>query len=282
MELVFNELSISPLSNNKYSANDKMVLFSMAVAEARRKGFRHIRTAYSSSEINLAANYTLHNWLFDKEFPEIYRSLFYGMFVQPFINEEDEETEDKYIEASYFFEDINNGITKQECLGLASAYLSESLLISFQSSPSWLNNILKIIIEKDSDFLTDDVFNVFSNNCFNAPTITTFVENIGNLSLIETEIHPDNKHIHLADHHGKDELEELCNRLKYNRFVIEIRSMEWCRGKCNDFIKKFHPDGTVEIVLYKTDSKYALLVKTTGRNLRETKAIAEILSEEYS
>lgn len=39
MELMYNELSVDPLSPDKYAANAKMKLFSETVAEARQKGF---------------------------------------------------------------------------------------------------------------------------------------------------------------------------------------------------------------------------------------------------
>ena len=53
MELAFNEISQTPLLDDKYQANKRMLLFSKAVAEARKKGFRNIRTHYSAAEINL-------------------------------------------------------------------------------------------------------------------------------------------------------------------------------------------------------------------------------------
>jgi hypothetical protein len=58
-----------------------------------------------------------------------------------------------------------------------------------------------------------------------------------------------------------------------------MRSTNWGG---NAFIRKVHKEGIIEIVLFKTERQYALLVKTTGRNLRETKAIAEILDGHYS
>lgn len=282
MELAFNELSQVPVLDDKYKANERMVLLSKTVAEARKRGFRNIRTHFSASEIKLTCNYTVHNWLFDKEFSFEHRSIFYDMFVQPFIKEGDEEIEEKYIEAYYFFEDAQNNIGKQECLGLASAFLNETLAISLQNNPAWLKNILKITVEKECVEEIADVHHVFSKECFHTSTIAGFIESISTLSLAETQMLPDNKPIHLAEHHGKQELGDLCDRLKHNPQVTEMRSMEWCRGKCNDFIRKVHTDGVVEIVLYKTDRKYALWVQTTGRNLRETKAIAEILTEKYS
>ena len=46
------------------------------------------------------------------------------------------------------------------------------------------------------------------------------------------------------------------------------------------FIKRVRENGLIEIVLPWTDKGYGMVVKTTGRNLRETKRIAEIIEEE--
>ena len=52
MEMIFNELSIFPLAANVHEANIKMVKFSNAVADARKKGFRNIRSYLNSNEID--------------------------------------------------------------------------------------------------------------------------------------------------------------------------------------------------------------------------------------
>ena len=278
MELAFNEISRSPLLDDKYKANERMLILSKTVAEARKKGFRNIRTHFSTDEIKLTNDYSIHNWLFDKEFPSDNRAVFYDMFVQPFIREGDDEIEEMFIEANYYFEDSENNIPKQECLGLTSAYLSETLAISFQSSPAWLKNTLKIIIEKGEESFQDVVKNVYSRECFNQNLIIDFVDNIGTLNLVETPIIPNDKKIHLTSHHGKKELNELWNLLKSSPFVIEGISIEWGG---NSFYKNPKRDGKLDIVHLKSDRRYALQIQTTGRNLRETVEIAKRLEEQF-
>lgn len=278
MELAFNEISLIPLLDDKYKANERMLLFSKTVAGARKKGFRNIRTHFSASEIKLTNDYSLHNWLFDKDFPAENRVVFYDMFVQPFIKEDNDEIEEKFIEANYYFEDCENKIDKQKCLGLTSAYLSETLAISFQSSSAWLKNTLKIIVKKGEEELQDDVNHIYSKECFNVDSIIDFVENISTLNLIETDIIPNNKKIHLTSHHGQKELNELWNRIKNSPFVIEAMSIEWGG---NTFYKNPKKDGKLDIVHVKSDSRYALQIQTTGRSLRETIEIAKRLAEQY-
>jgi hypothetical protein len=279
MELLFNELSTISLSSDKYQANDKMKTFAETTVTARQKGFRKIRSHYDSHEIELATDYSLYNWLTDKSVPEVYRNYLYGMIILPFIREEDEAIEDKYIEANYSFEDLENEIKKTECLGLASAYLYETLSISLQSGKAWAKNILQISIETNSIARTEEIKNIFSKECFNVASISAFTEQLGDVTLEQSNILPDEKKIHLADHHGTNELNAVWAKLKLSPYVIEGRSTDW-GGK--RFIRKIEKNGVVEIVLVDSDRQYALWVQTTGRNLRETKAIAEILEKRYS
>lgn len=282
MELIFNELSIEPLAENVFTANDRMMTFAQAVGEARKNGFNIIRSNFFAYQIQLTANYTFNDWLINKQIPQEYRDLLYGMITPPFINEDDEEIEDQYLESNYFFEDVVNNYYKKECLGLASAYLYETLSISFDSLSIWMQTQLQIIIETGQSTTTGNVFNVYSKASFEQQVISDFVESISEIELQETELSPEDKNVRIADHHGIQELQQLCNQLKYSPYVTEMRSMEWCRGRCNNFIKKCHRNGVIEIVLYKTERKYSLWVQSTGRTLRETEAIAELLEERYS
>ncbi|MCG8319767.1 MAG: hypothetical protein MI921_09725 [Cytophagales bacterium] len=280
MELMLNELSISPPSSDKYQANDKMIQFAQTVNQARQKGFKNIRSHHHTSDIVLTDGYSLYNWLNNKEVPEDYRNFLYGTIVLPFIKDEDEEIADQYIEANFSFEDITHGYPKTECLGLAAAHLYETLSISFASAPVWCRIQLPLIIEKDQVLNTEQVFNLFSIQSFKDAGLAAFVENLGNIELQETTIKPEDKKITLfGDHHGKKELQALCDKLKNDPFVKEMRSTGFGGTQ---FIRKIYSNGAIEIALTKTDSRYALWVQTTGRNYRETAAIAERLKERYS
>jgi len=279
MELVFNELSIFPLSENNFKANDKMKQFAITVAEARKRGYRNIRSYHTVHEIHLANEYTIFQWLNNKDVSEVERNFLYGMIIQPFIHDEDELIEERYIYSNYYFEDLENGFEKQECVGLATAYLYETLSISISSSNAWIKSILPILIEKDDLVTSENVLNVSSQVSFEVTEIKNLIENSGEVNLVETNIEPNDKKIHLADHHGKAELLALCNKLKLNPFVIEMRSTNWGGNK---FIRDTFSDGVVEIVLINSQRKYALWVQTTARNIRETKAIAKVLEEKYS
>lgn len=279
MELLFNELSILPLSSDKYLANEKMKSFSETVATARKKGFRNIRSHYAAYQIGLSENYNLQEWLQCKDIPEIYRNNLYGMIILPFIKEEDEAIEAEYIESEYYFEDKINGIPKTKCLGLASAYLYEMPTISFASLSVWKNNILQIIIETAEQSKIEPVLNIATKESFDDEAIIFFVENIGELILDQTPIAPDEKKYNISTHHGIKELTDFWKKLKLSPYVIEMHSTDW-GGK--RFIRKIEKTGAIEIVLTDSQRQYAMWIQTTGKNWRETKTIAELLEEEYS
>ena len=279
MELLFNELSIIPLSENQHTANEKMKLFSEAVAVARKNGFRNIRSHYAAYQIELSEHYNLHDWLNNKSVSEIYRNNLYGMIIQPFINEDDEEIETEYLESEYLFEDEPSGIAKTECLGLASAYLYETPAISFASLSVWENKILQIIIRNGDVISTGNVLNISKKESFAENEIITFIEDQSEIFLEKTTIEPDSKKYHFSHHHGTKELTNFWKRLKYSPYVIETRSTEWGGKK---FIRKIDKTGVLEIVLTDSERQYALWVQTTGKNYRETRAIAEILKEDFS
>lgn len=276
---MYNELSENALSSDRFAANSKMQLFSETVAEARQNGFRFIRSHHASNQIQLSSDYTLYDWLNNREVSEILRNNMYGMLVLPFIKDEDDEVAAHYVEADYFFEDTANGIAKTNCAGLAAAHLYETLSVSLQSSPAWMKNSLDITIEANGNSNIHQVNNVFSKACFLQPAIGDVVENLGELDLQETAIEIPDKHIHLTSHHGQQELTALWNKLKNSPYVEEGLSIEW-GGK--RFIRKTYANGKIEIIDNSSDEGYALLIQTTGRNLRETNAIAEILKERYS
>ena len=278
MELMYNELSIDALSPDKYAANDKMKLFSETVAEARQRGFRNIRSHHDANQIQLATGYTLYDWFNNKDVSEVLRNNMYGMLILPFISDEDEEVVAHYVAADYYFEDAVNGIGRTSCLGLAAAHLYETLSVSLQSGPTWTRNLLDITVEVNGASTTEHVNNVFSRGCFVIAAISTMVDNLGELDLQETPIAINDKAIHLTSHHGQQELNALWNKLKKSPYVTDALSIEW-GGK--RFIRKTYSSGAIEIVDNSTDEGYALLVQTTGRNMRETDAIAEILKERY-
>lgn len=277
MEIMFNELSACSYSSNKYEAFERMTQFVKAFIKSRDFGFKRIRSSLSVSEIHLTDDYTVVSWLNDRSISRDLKSFMYGSIIIPFINDADVKIEDQFIEADFFYK--RNEDEKESCLGLAAAYLYELPSISLNSAEEWQRNLLSILIEKDCTSEEHQIPNVFSESCFSNESISVFIENLGEVELIESPLKPDEKDIQLSDHHGKKELRAFCDKLKHNQYITSMRSTNWGG---NTFIRKIHKNGVIEITLQNTDRKYALNIQTTGRNYRETEAIAQKIRERYS
>ena len=62
-----------------------------------------------------------------------------------------------------------------------------------------------------------------------------------------------------------------------------LKRILWAYGLISTtYIDKIKPGGTIDIVLFWTDRGLSMRVKTTGRNIQETQAIADILKRKYS
>lgn len=206
-----------------------------------------------------------------------------GARQYPTFKTEDSWAEDKYLTGNYYFEDLTNGVSKIGCIGLAAAHIYTAVAISFASSKAWMNNTLRITnILEDETTIPVAVNNIFSEGCITVDTISTFVENYSTLELEESSLLPENKKVHLRDDHGKDILEAFAKKLVRSPFVNAIINSLPFNQYATSFIKKPHPNGLIEVVLYWEDKGYGMVIQSTGRNLRETNEIARILTENFT
>lgn len=74
---------------------------------------------------------------------------------------------------------------------------------------------------------------------------------------------------------------ELSKKIIQSPYVIGIVNSLPFNPSERKFIKRIRANGNIEIVLTDTDKGLGLVVKTTGRNIRETKLIAQILQKKY-
>jgi hypothetical protein len=69
----------------------------------------------------------------------------------------------------------------------------------------------------------------------------------------------------------------LADKLVKSPYVIKVVNSLPFNPQKKHFINEIYPDGKVEIILTWTDEGFGLLVQTTGRNMQETKKIADII-----
>ena len=282
MEMMYNELSATPLSNNKHLANQKVAKLIDCYKAARLHGFKKIRFPKQFQDIEIAGGYSLLHWLNETNQRNL-KDLILGEKTYPFINEEDTWAEDEYLKHHFYFEDATYQIVKTECQGLSAAHIYDTLSVGFSEAPPWRKNTIFItkVNEETPAAESVGVNNVFSADCFKHQETSAFLEKISKVVLIESPLPPSKKQIRLRDDHGTDVLRAFARRIISSPHVNGIvNSLPW-NNKTTNFIRRVYPNGLIEAVLHWTDKGLGMVIQTTGRNLRETEKIAGLLEKEY-
>lgn len=281
MELIFNELSLQPSVEDTHTANVLVEKLIKTYSQAKSRGFKRIRFHQVFEEIALLDGYTFSDWLSNTT-NRTFKDLLLAAKVYPFINEEDEWAEIEYLKRRYFFE--NEFIEKIEPQGLAAAVIYEMLAISLDTHKYWQQYQLPVLIKEENSEGTlpvKNVNNVCEANDFESSAIQDFIGSISTPVLEPSVLAFNQKEIHLRDDHGKDKLEKFGKRLLQSEYIVSVINSLPFNPRATNLIRKIYADGKIEIVLYWEDKGYGLVIQTTGRNIHETKLIAEAIAEEY-
>jgi len=275
MELVFNELSILPLVDDFPGCYSRIRQFVETYKTAESHGFKRVRFQQTFDQIMLRSDYTLSDFIRDPR-ARIFLNILLAIYRHPFINDGSEE-EDKYIQNNFFI--MKDG-KKLSVHGLAAAYLYHTIGIGFHSEPFWDQILFSLQIEGVEN-RTEKILSVSCPEHFVEQVFLDWKEQNAEVCLIECDIYFTEKNISLRDDHGKDVLLNFAKRLIKSPYVIEVVNSLPYNQFVSNFIRKIKHGGLIEIILTNTDRGLGLVVKTTGRNYKETKEIAKILQREF-
>lgn len=104
MDIIFNELSFSPESQDHHAARMLMedLLRSCKAAAPYMENMKlRVNSSFFTSEIT--PEYTVTDWLGDAAVSHTLKSLLLGLKRTPYIDEDDENQEEKFIRNTYFW-----------------------------------------------------------------------------------------------------------------------------------------------------------------------------------
>ena len=277
MDLIFNELSFLHIAEDKYNARDIMKNLLHSCKLAKKLGtFGGLRVRPDFFVTDLAENYTVNNWLTDHSVPRNYINLLLTWKRYPYINENDESIEDRFIQNYYYL--AAPGVADLHGLeveGLAVAFLYNTLAISLASNVFWRQTKINLLERIGSNEQTVQVRHVSSSD--HIQEHKDWVVSCRPVELVESKLAETEKEISLRDDHGKDILQIFSQRLLHSPYVEKVINSLPFNPHDRNFIKNIFPDGKIEIVLIWADRGLGCVLQTTGRNLQETKKIADIL-----
>lgn len=280
-DLFFNDLSQNQFTKDKIQIVNRITAFANLIKKVSdRMGYEvKLKTENGISGIELYENQTLEQFFcYNIRELRTLASYLRSKIRRPYIMPNSIE-EDNYCYYSFYL--IKND-RKEKPEGLTSAYLHESIAIGFLSESFWNNCKFKLIKKSELEESECDVFCISEESHLKNPDIEKWFDDNSKLELIATTIDSAKKSIKLRDDHGKDILFDLAKRLVNCEYVEKIINSLKFNSHETNFIRSVKENGIVEIVKTDTDAGYGLVVKTTGRNRKETKAIAEILRKKYS
>jgi len=276
-QLFLNEASIRPLAPDFDGAWGRLNGFIQTYKKRPVGTFEsRICSECYLGDIQLTPDMNLQTFASDTRGRNI-GALLLGLTKHPYIDDGSRQV-DEYLQSRFTISKDNQTIDVQ---GIAAAHLHDSVAIGFASETYWQNVVFTLTVTTDGNERNFDVLCVSSPEHFEAPVVKMWVEDRAEIVLVESAISCAQKTVRLRDDHGREKLLSVAARLIRCPYVVEIVNSLPFNPQERKVVRSVSNAGLVEMVLTKTDAGYGLVVRTTGRNERETRRIAEILVEEY-
>lgn len=221
----------------------------------------------TSCRISSEDNHKLHQMI--QSMPDFLniRNFYFSFFRSPYESDEVENEQNEYFEHEWLY----NG---KSCIGLPLAVILNSASLSIYE-PDWGDAF--VYITRDNDACDVRNISIEQHVDIHIPQIQVS----GELELVESDLQIEDKKISLRDDHGIDVLMDFSKRLIRCPYVIGVINSLPFNSHERKFIKRIRDEGLIEIVLPWTDKGYGIVVKTTGRTIKETEMIGKIIMEKY-
>ncbi|HPM11915.1 MAG TPA: hypothetical protein PK734_00315 [Bacteroidales bacterium] len=283
MELVFNEISFLPYSENETALKECFISMLKLYDKTKTEyGYKHLVFPSNIGEIKVTSEKTFAQWAFSIPHQGEKNKILSVPFVRPFAND---LLEEKIKELhKYYYSNNEADIYEEFCIGLATAFLKQRIAISLATHDCWDKPKItfKEIINDDFETNVISVNNIASESHLKDKIVQNELMYSGVLTLEKCTIPVENKAIKLSgDHHGNQKLEAFAKKLFKSEYVVSVINNIDFSPKAIKLIKNIFHDGKIEIVLHWESAGYGMVIQTTGKNYRETEAIAEILRQEF-
>ncbi|MDR1182214.1 MAG: hypothetical protein LBL13_09595 [Bacteroidales bacterium] len=282
MYLVFNELSFLEYKNSSELLGNFIAMGNIFNKAKDTYGFTHLLFPCNLSVIQVTQEQKFVEWLGGLNTGEKNKICAIANkrpFTEDYLGDKKDET------LKYYFVSAALNIEQEYCDGLATADIMDIPSISLTHNEIWKNRNLKIFKETDDVENPESVFvhNVASDEVLLCDDFKDFCESISNIELVPATLSFEERkrNIHFRDDHGTDVLQKFAERIIRNDYVEAVINSLPFNNKTSRFIRRVYKSGLIEIVLHWEDSGFGMVIQTTGRNYRETEAIANILKEEF-
>lgn len=281
MEAVFNELSVFPKGERK-DVSVRLNAFLTLVKRAGEEGYTAIRCPENGpSSVEFTDEYSLSDYIYE-DTRDKKRILLLSIIKKPYFQSDSLE-ESTYVNGNFWLK--KNETERISTIGLAAAFLRDTFALNLQTSKFWCDNKYQTLmiegvgLPKEAKVLTLSSASDFDSEEYQEWKFDRTPKN-----WCKCPILPKDKKCNLSStHHGNKELAEFAKRKLFPLdFVVEISTSLEYDEHCKAFVKAIHPEtATIEVVLYREELGYSMVVKTTARNEIELRQMANTLEGKF-
>ncbi len=274
----FNELSVEPVCKSETEKHDRMVNFVNTIKKAKDVyGTKLVRYQANLCDIHLDEKDSIQDYCKKNiHNPEV--GVILSSQTSPQVDLDDNKIAEKYIDTQVTIEKDGSSI---EAEGFTAAFVYKTFAIGFGSDEFWANPLHKIQVASNGQTIDTEWPCLSKPEHVDENTVGLWADAHSELELVKSNLSIQGKKVNLRDDHGKDILAEHAKRLLNNDYVDGILNSLPFKPTSTTYVNEINPDGTIDIVLFWTDCGLSMRVKTTGRNIQETQAIANIISKKY-
>ena len=282
----FNELSMRPLCTSETSAEQRVRNFLVMIKEVRKHThITKVRHAGDMTTIQLTPTMTLQDYLnAHTKQPDVMALL--GLIIPPQVDMDDDISLQSYFDTSAEVKMSDNALTPAD--GFNAAYCQNTFCVGFESCVTWQNDFFDLSVTSNGKknivnwacISSPLVFSPEKEHVHRKPAFDQWLQE-RNVELVESAMHPEQKPIDVEGDHGQRELKEHAKLLNRHPYVEGAVTSLPFKPHSREYVSKIYDDGFLDIVLWWGDAGYSMRVKTTGRNVAETRAIVKILKEKY-
>jgi Txe/YoeB family toxin of Txe-Axe toxin-antitoxin module len=180
MNLVFNELSVHPLAENRQIAEEHFKKLLATFKEAKEiYGFTHIRFPYNYAALRITTTETFFEWVSSLTNRTI-KNLIIDLCKRPFTDELEEAEMNSFFESDYTL--VGEKIpTEIEPVGLPVSHIKTIPAISLDSDLFWRNR--KIVLRKSNATSTENIDLIAYNICLRTDVSTQEIKEWADMSI---------------------------------------------------------------------------------------------------
>ena len=268
-----------PLCTSVAEIEDRMEKYILTLKSAGFQGIRKVRYSGNLTTVRLSDECTVQDYC-NTRMKENSAILVLSMATKPQVPEDDDNVLENYLETQTSVIREDNPVDAD---GFNAAFCMGTYCIGFASDAFWSKLQYHINVSSNGKIEHHVWYCVSLPEHYDNAEFREWIERRLPLDLQTSKLSPDKKPISLSGDHGKDKLMEHARNLMNSPYVEGVLTSLPFRSFTKTYINKQSDfaHGLIDVVLFWEDKGYCMRVKTTGRNIRETIAIAEILSKHY-